>query len=149
VKQNHFAIRPVTETDLPSLWLVAKPYADAEEAFTARVRRKQLLADHYIPVCLINDQVVGYAWVHEYGEHIRNGRSTARLNDLIVAPEWRHQGVGRALFESVVAWAEGRGVKWLQWQASTKAVSFYERLGLKGRPCPDPEHPFFEITFPR
>lgn len=23
----------------------------------------------------------------------------------------------------------------------------YESLGLIGDPCPDPEHPFFEITF--
>lgn len=144
-----FLIRPVEVSDLPSLWLVARPFADDEERFKERVAAKRLLADHYIPGCLIGDQVVGYAWVHEYGVHIRTGHSTARLNDLIVSAEHRHLGVGRALFESVVAWAEDRGVKWLQWQASTKAVGFYERLGLQGDPCPDPEHPFYEITFPR
>lgn len=144
-----FLIRPVEVSDLPSLWLVARPYADNEASFTERVAAKRLLADHYIPVCLIGDEVVGYAWVHEYGVHIRNGLSTARLNDLIVSTEHRHLGVGRALFESVVTWVEGRSVKWLQWQASTKAVGFYERLGLQGDPCPDPEHPFYEVTFPR
>lgn len=144
-----FRIRPVELSDLPSLWTVAKPYADNIESFTDLVAAKRLRSDHFIPVCLMGDQVVGYAWVHDYGVHIRNGLSTARLNDLIVSAEHRHLGVGRALFDSGVTWAEGRGVKWLQWQASTKAVGFYERLGLQGDPCPDPEHPFCEITFPR
>jgi hypothetical protein len=33
----------------------------------------------------------------------------------------------------------------IYWQASPKAVVFYERLGFKGDPCPQPKYPFFEI----
>ena len=59
----------------------------------------------------------------------------------------RKQGIGTLLFNSVVNWARKERVNWLQWQASESAVKFYEKLGYSGDPCPDPEHPFFEIEF--
>jgi hypothetical protein len=37
----------------------------------------------------------------------------------------------------------------MEWQASSDALGFYERLGLRGEACSDPDHPFFEIDFQR
>ena len=51
------------------------------------------------------------------------------------------------MFNGVLNWARKERVNWLQWQASESAVKFYEKLGYSGDPCPDPEHPFFEIEF--
>jgi hypothetical protein len=49
--------------------------------------------------------------------------------------------------DAVVEWASPR-VRHLQWQAhETRAAPFYERLGYRGSPCPQPDHPEFEITF--
>ncbi len=125
-------IRQVEESDIAALWEIVQGMADSQDAFGRSVAQKRL---------------AGYAWVHDYGPHIRAGVSTARLNDLIVGPAWRKRGVGRHLFESVRRWSESRGVRWLQWQSSLGALEFYARLGLTGNPCPDPEHPFFEIDF--
>ena len=48
---------------------------------------------------------------------------------------------------AIKTWAERKGVRYLEWQASLSAVPFYERLGYTGDPCPQPDYPFFEIEF--
>jgi len=143
-------VRPVEQSDIPELWTIVKSNSDNNEAaFVERVMEKQTQDGHYIPVAEQGGRAIGYAWVHDYGPHIRVGHRTARMNDLFVAEACRGNGAGRALVKAVIEWCERRGVRWLQWQSSAKAVSFYERLGYTGDPCPDPGHPFFEIDFNR
>ncbi|MGM0884996.1 MAG: N-acetyltransferase family protein [Bacillota bacterium] len=140
-------IREALQQDVPLLWEFLKSYSDEEDAFINRVSLKIDSLDHHISIALMDSQVVGYAWVQDYGTHLRTGFKTARFHDLIVAEHLRMNGIGRELFESVKNWSQHRGVRWLQWQASPKAIVFYERLGLQGEPCPQPEYPFFEIEF--
>ena len=102
--------------------------------------------------CLVvaedNDKLAGYAWAQSYGQHMRGGEITARLNDLFVLPEFRNQGIGTQLFNAITNWAKTTNVKYLQWQAGTIAVPFYEKLGLKGDTKSDLEtHPFYEIEY--
>lgn len=95
--------------------------------------------------------LVGYAAAQDYGDHLRAGKEgrVARLHDVYVVPKSRNAGVGRQLMDVVVHWASTR-VRHLQWQAhETRAAPFYERLGYRGEPCPQPDHPEFEITFSR
>lgn len=143
-------VRPVAEDDLPALWplLAAMGFTEARELVLHRVAELRGQVAHYLPVAVIAGGVVGYAWAQDYGPHIRSGQRTARLHDLFVAPEHRRQGAGAHLLATVTTWAQERGVRWLQWQASVAALPFYARLGLAGDPCPDPGHPFFEIEFP-
>ena len=68
----------------------------------------------------------------------------ARFHDLRVAEPFRLHGIGRRLFMTARDWAHDHGVRWLQWQSNP---GFYERLGLRGDPCPQPDHPEFEIEF--
>ncbi len=105
-------------------------------------------SDHYLPVAVDGECLVGYGWVQDYGPHLRTGARTARLHDLFVPLEHRRRGIGAALFLAVMTWAERRGVRYLEWQASPAALPFYERLGYIGDPCPQPDYPFFEIEFP-
>ena len=95
----------------------------------------------------VDDAIVGYAWVQDYGPHIRGGQRLARFHDLRVAEAFRLRGIGRRLFATARDWAHAHGVLWLQWQSSPHAVGFYERLGLRGEPCPQPDYPEFEIEF--
>jgi GNAT superfamily N-acetyltransferase len=141
-------IRHVTDEDIEGIWPIIMGNSDNnKEAFISRVKQKKLLENHYIPVAIFDYEVVGYGWVHDYGQHLRVGHRTARLNDLFVHEEFRNRGIGREIFLSVDQWCKNRNVKWLQWQSSEKATSFYERLGHKGERCPDPDHPFFEIEY--
>lgn len=102
---------------------------------------------HCIIVAEGNQTLLGYAWAQSYGQHLRTGDVTARLNDLFVLPEHRKLGIARGLLESVITWAKENNVKYLQWQANKTSTAFYERLGYVSTPDPDPEHPFFEIEF--
>lgn len=141
-------IRQVTIEDIEGIWPIVMDNSDNDkEAFISRVKTKMGMEDHYIPVAKMENKIVGYGWVQDYGPHLRVGHRTARLNDLFVLENYRNRGIGRFIFQSIDEWCKERKVRWLQWQASEKAVSFYERLGYKGERCPDPDHPFFEIEY--
>lgn len=103
--------------------------------------------DFVLVVAVLEYSIVGYALAQGYGPRLRFGEETVRLHDLMVAPEHRRRGVGRALFEAVEDWVQSRGLRYLEWQSSKSGIGFYESLGLKGDPCPQPDDPSFEIDF--
>lgn len=102
--------------------------------------------DHRLAVAARAGRAVGYGWAQNYGPHLRTGESIVRIHDLYVEPEERRRGIGRAIFMHLRAWAAEQGARYLQWQASQDALAFYDALGLTGDPCPDPDHPFFEVV---
>lgn len=59
-----------------------------KERFTTMINSEQ----HYIPVSILEQKIVGYAWVQDYGFHLRAGKKTSRLNDLLVLKEYRNRG---------------------------------------------------------
>jgi len=141
-------IRPVQDDDWPAVWPLLREMGktDAEARVRERVEQVGRRDEHFLTVALHGTSIAGYAWAQDYGAHIRSGQSTVRMHDLFVAPSYRRCGVGTQLLGAVTAWATERGATWLEWQSGQAALSFYERLGLTGDPCPDPEHPFFEIV---
>lgn len=143
-------VRRAAGSDWPELWplLEAMGKTDTAERVRARFESCCRSDEHMIAVAVVDGAVAGYAWAEDRGAHLRSGWRTVRLHDIFVAPDQRRRGIGRKLFESVTEWAQRREARWLEWQASNEAVAFYERLGLRGDPCPDPSHPFFEIEFP-
>jgi len=144
-------VRPAGSGDWAGLWPLLQGMGKTEpEADVAR-RTEEIRpqAEHYLPVAIIQAALAGYAWGQHLSPHLRSGTSIVRLHDLFVAPPWRRQGAGSALFDSVKRWAALRRATWLQWQASADALPFFSRRGLHGDPCPDPEHPFFEIDLDR
>ncbi len=140
-------IRPVQDDDWPALWplLHKMGKTDAEARVRERVRQVNHRDEHFLTVALHEASIAGYVWAQDYGAHIRSGQSTVRMHDLFVAPSYRRCGVGTQLLGAVTSWATERGATWLEWQSGQAALPFYEQLGLTGDPCPDPEHPFFEI----
>ena len=119
---------------------------DGEESARRRLGRVINNRAELLLVAASGGRLLGYAWAHQGLAHIRGGLSTVRLSDLFVSPSWRRRGVGRQMFDAVLSWARSlEGAAWLEWQASEAAVPFYERMGLYGDPCPDPDHPYFEV----
>lgn len=54
--------------------------------------------------------------------------------DMVVMPEYRRQGIGKNLLESVQKWAEDRGAKRLQLladQNNIPALEFYEKMNWR------------------
>jgi GNAT superfamily N-acetyltransferase len=145
---NRHLIRPATPNDWEAILPLLRAMGSQHDA---RARRRFARFahhnDHYLPVAFAGEQLAGYGWVQDYGPHLRSGEHTARLHDLFVVPDRRREGIGAALFTAMKAWAEQRGMRYLEWQASQAALPFYAHLGYVGDPCPQPEFPFFCIEF--
>jgi GNAT superfamily N-acetyltransferase len=147
---NEIKIRQATTEDITTLYplLVKMGSTDSENSVKKRLNSFLEDKNQYIAVAVYERNIIGYAWVQSYGEHLRGGEITARFNDLFVDSDYRNLGAGKLLFEEIKQWAEKNKVKYLQWQASSTATKFYDKLGLKGDTKSDlEEHPFYEIEF--
>jgi ribosomal protein S18 acetylase RimI-like enzyme len=81
-------------------------------------------------------EVLGYAFcVHQQivGDPIRTDVKTLYIDDLCVDESTRGMGIGRALFDHVVAYARQSGchdVTLNVWELNPGARAFYERMGM-------------------
>ena len=80
-------------------------------------------------VCLVDDQVMGYLCGYRHPALYATG-PVAYLDEMVVAEELRHSGVGTRLVEAFEEWAREQGCK-LVGLATTGAGSFYEALGYQ------------------
>lgn len=90
--------------------------------------------DQLVAVGTIDDTVVGYAAVRV--EHLRDGGVLAVLDDLYVAAEGRGVGVGEAMMDLVLAWAEDRGcfgIDSVALPGNRATKNFFESFGLVAR----------------
>ena len=143
--------RCLAAADWPQLWPLLQGMGTTETESATHRRFLELLDDPRWAMlgAEIAGQVVGYAAMQDYGPHLRAGDAhrVARLHDVYVRHDRRRQGVGRALMDAVAAWA-AEHVRHLEWQAHhERAAPFYERLGFRGEPCPQPEYPTFLVDF--
>ena len=90
-----------------------------------------------IYVALINDYVTGYAMCE-----IRMPASNMypnkifHLDDLCVDEKYRHQGIGKALYQKVVELAKQYNCYEITlnvWPGNEAAIKFYEKMGMKTR----------------
>jgi GNAT superfamily N-acetyltransferase len=123
-----------------------QPIDSLETAFE-RFKMRLNSPAHCLFVAELEQKIVGLAMAHQYEEYLLSGRKQFRFSTLVVLPEYRKQGTGKALFEAIKNWAKASGAKWLEWYASPSAVGFYDKLGYQGETCPQPENPFYEIEF--
>ena len=145
-------VRPALETDWKQVYpfLIERdtPLDSLEAAFT-RYQRKLASPLQCVLVAEIEARIVGVAMAHKWNEYVMSGRKQICFSTLYVLEDFRKQGVGKALFEGIRAWAESIGATWLEWYASPSAVVFYKRLGYEGVLNPNPQHPFYELEFER
>ena len=89
----------------------------------------------FLFVAAAGDMTVGFI----SGE-LRQGSPTflpktwAAVDDIFVEPEYRNQGMGRALLQSVQNWAQERGADGISLQvaaANERGRKFYEDLGFR------------------
>lgn len=65
------------------------------------------------------------------GRVISDGLSDAYLQDLIVLPEWRRNGVGRMITGMLLESCRSRGIKWIGLIAEPGTEAFYRSLGFE------------------
>jgi GNAT superfamily N-acetyltransferase len=87
-----------------------------------------------VVVGTIDEVVIGYGVVHR--DPITEGGSLAVIDDLYVEPGARGVGVGEAMMDRIVEWAEGHGCIGLDAVAlpgNRETKNFFESFGLVAR----------------
>jgi GNAT superfamily N-acetyltransferase len=127
-------IRLATDADAPSLasLLAHLGYpADAAE-LPERLRRLRSGGDDAL-VAQVDGATVGLATVHAR-TMLHAARPIVQLTALVVPPEMRGRGVGRALVDEAERWAKARGADRLIVTTALHRVDaplFYERIGFE------------------
>ena len=134
-------IRRATAEDAGQILKFIRALAAFERAPDAvEATEEGLIRDGFGPSpffqCLIADydgQPAGFAlYFFNYSTWV--GRPGIYVEDLIVLPEFRRKGIGRALLKQVAAIAVENGCQRLQWEVldwNTPAIDFYRELGAE------------------
>jgi GNAT superfamily N-acetyltransferase len=133
-RDSGVAVRAATDVDAralaPLLAHLGYP-ADAAE-LPERLARLRASGDDAF-VAVQDGAVVGLATVHARAV-LHDARPVAQLTALVVSPDIRGRGVGRALVTEVERWSRARGANRLVVTTAlhrADAPLFYERLGFE------------------
>jgi GNAT superfamily N-acetyltransferase len=80
-----------------------------------------------------------------FGRVISDGVIHALIVELIVLPDYQHQGIGSAILEQLVARCRNAGIRSIKLFAASGKDGFYERHGFVRRP---PDAPAMELPSP-
>ena len=134
-------IRTATPNDVPEILAFIRglaKYERAPDAVTAT--EADLLRDGFGPnpyyFCMIAEldgRPTGFAfYFFDYSTWL--GRPGLYLEDIFVHPEFRGQGIGKALLERLAAIAVEKGCCRLKWEVldwNTPAIDFYRAMGAQ------------------
>lgn len=132
-------VRPATLPDVSVLFELIKALAEYEKlshAVTgnAEALKEDLFGDRpYVEAILAEyaGQTVGFAlFFHNYSTFLT--KPGIYLEDLFVLPEYRRQGIGKALFSYLAQLAVTRGCARLEWSVldwNESAIAFYQSIG--------------------
>jgi GNAT superfamily N-acetyltransferase len=134
-------IRTAAAADVGQVLAFIRALAAFERAPDAVTATEEgLLRDGFGPVpfyhCLIAEQdgqPAGFAF-YFFNYSTWMGRPGIYLEDLFVQPEFRGQGIGKALLRRVAAIAVERGCRRIQWEVldwNTTAIEFYRAMGAE------------------
>jgi GNAT superfamily N-acetyltransferase len=133
------SIRPATSTDAPLLTTLIRELAEYDRLdYEAAVTEEDIARDGFGPqpkfravIAEWDGQVAGYALFFEFYSTFQ-GRAGLFLDDIFVRPQFRKQGVGKALLAHVAGVALSEQYfcircETLNWNSA--AIDFYRQLG--------------------
>lgn len=146
---NQLILRPAEPADVPVLFQLIQALAEYEKLSHAVTGTAEALKNHlfgkqpYAEAILVESggQAVGFAlFLHNYSTFLT--KPGIYLEDLFVLPEYRRQGIGKALLTYLAQLAVERDCGRLEWSVldwNEPAISFYRRMGATiredGRIC--------------
>ncbi len=65
------------------------------------------------------------------GRVLSDGVSDGYIQDLVILPEYRKQGVGKILTRSLIDYCTSKGVTWIALISEPNQDEFYKKLGFK------------------
>ncbi|MBT2971112.1 MAG: GNAT family N-acetyltransferase [Candidatus Thiodiazotropha sp. (ex Ctena orbiculata)] len=131
-------IRQATAADIDTMSMLLGQLFSIEQDFTPdhmkqRTGLEKLLAmqDAYLVVAEDEDEVVGMATLQLLISTAEGGRC-GLIEDLVVSESYRGRGIGQALLEHLIQWADKKGLTRLQLLAdrdNQSALAFYKKQG--------------------
>ena len=116
-------VRCLTETDLEVAGTIAMAAYERTQSMEAEIRRSLVLQPDGWFLALLDEEPVGLGGAVDYGPF-------AYLGLMSVLPSVQGRGIGMALMERILAWADDRGCPTILLNARPRAVSLYERYGF-------------------
>ncbi|MBD0269094.1 MAG: GNAT family N-acetyltransferase [Cyanobacteria bacterium Co-bin8] len=138
---SNVEIQAATPADVPVIFELIKALAEYEKLAHEVVGTAEDLHQHlfgerpYIEavVARVEGEAAGFAlFFHNYSTFLT--RPGIYLEDLFVLPQYRRQGVGKALLLYLGKLALSRGCGRLEWNVldwNESAIAFYERMGAE------------------
>ena len=127
------AIRPAAESDAAS---IAQLSCTLGYAATPEVVRKRLSAmlgsENDLVLVAVNDAGVAIGWIQAHASHVLESGFRVEIAGLIVSPDARRCGVGRALVSRAEEWARKLGAEAIVVRSNVQRVeshAFYPALG--------------------
>jgi GNAT superfamily N-acetyltransferase len=132
-------IRPAQEKDIDVIFELIMGLAAYEQLTDKVTGNSDLLRSHLFGarpyaesiVADLDDRIVGFGlFFHTYSTFLT--QPGLYLEDVFVRPEYRRQGIGKALMISVAKIAFDRGCGRLEWSVldwNQPAIEFYQSLG--------------------
>jgi GNAT superfamily N-acetyltransferase len=132
-------IRPAEERDIDAIFDLIQGLAAYEKLSDRVTGNTELLRSHLFGdrpyaeaiVAELGDLSIGFAlFFHNYSTFLT--KPGLYLEDVFVRPEYRRQGVGKALLAAVAKIAVDRGCGRLEWSVlewNQNAIEFYQSLG--------------------
>ena len=135
-------IRQGTVADLPGVHALLLAWEQEEITYGLVASDLSHLHDRlneFFRVAEVDGQLVGMVAASEHVSDglavIPAGERYLEVDDLYVCPEWRSQGIGRVLLDTVLARAEQDGIRYQLVYSATKDVRrvmrFYENCGFE------------------
>lgn len=143
-------IRPATSEDIPAIQHLYRfldqhhvaLYPDVFQPLETDARPESLIQEwldnpeaNYL-VAEIAGEVVGFLNLRKMNSPdlpVFQPRSWAHVENAVVAPDRRGQGLGKSLFEAAIVWAREQGLERMQtmvWSANRSAHNFYLQRGF-------------------
>jgi GNAT superfamily N-acetyltransferase len=134
-----FRIEAARESDVGVLLAFVRELAEFEKRAHEVVATEALLRENLFGPRKCADAVIGYldnkpvaTGIYFYTFSTFLGRPSLYVEDVYVRPEFRSQGLGKAIFIHLARVAAERGCGRMEWSVldwNRKAIDFYERLG--------------------
>ncbi|WNN91981.1 GNAT family N-acetyltransferase [Gloeocapsopsis dulcis] len=136
---SELRLRPATPDDVTVLFDLIQALAEYETLSHAVTGSAEALQEHlfsthpYVEAIIaeVQGKAVGFAlFFHNYSTFLT--QPGIYLEDLFVLPEYRRQGIGKALIRYLAQLAVERGCGRLEWSVldwNEPALAFYRRMG--------------------
>jgi len=130
VERERIRVEPVrTSEELELVYAIRSEVFDREQHLTTWVRDYPEDTQSLNVLAWLDGEAVGTGRVSLWGDE-------AQIAWVAVRRPYRGRGVGRAIMEYLLRWAQERGARVATLNAQTHALEFYRKLGFRpiGRP---------------